>query len=202
MTNLANKIEAQMSQHASNSGKPSFASELLQKIVPSHLSTATNSNKPPDQSPSGVLLGARPTVTAAYFTPVRTVHPKTFLTDQEIIAFARDGFIILRNALPQEQITAALAVSNAAYESGNYGWSDANPTNVVTKFQEDVCRHPAITVPLQGTILFAICIPCYLRLITQLLAPLLYVLHLHHRVQARSTPKYRTFQWRLETIPP
>ena len=80
--------------------------------------------------------------------------PKLELTEEDIISFARDGYLHLRGVVPPEQVSAALAVIDTAYKQGNHGYSDKNPTDIVPTFGDDVSRHPAIIAPLKDTALF------------------------------------------------
>jgi len=77
------------------------------------------------------------------------------LTDEDILSFEKNGYIHLKGVISKSQVAAALNVVDTAYESGNHGYSKANPTDVVPKFYDDVSKHPAVIAPLKDTPLFS-----------------------------------------------
>lgn len=82
---------------------------------------------------------------------------KTSLTEKDVLQFEKDGYIILRGAVPQDQVEAALRVIDEAFASGNHGISDVNPTDVVPKFDDNVSKHPDVVGVLRDTPLYDMC---------------------------------------------
>lgn len=79
---------------------------------------------------------------------------KTQLSDEDILFFEKNGFILLKGVVPVEQVSNALRVIDKAYQEGNHDWNKANPTDVVPKFGDDVATHADIIAPLHDTVLY------------------------------------------------
>lgn len=173
LESMEQQLSGKLGQNGRQSGsgsKPSFASSLLQKIVPVENGTAhqphpggnahPQASYPPPQNSHAALLGPRPPMHHMPHAPTGApviVPRKTFLTDDDILLFARDGYLILRNVIPREQIAAALAVIDDAYARGAHGWNDGNPTDVVPSFGDEISTHPAIIAFTKDTPLYTMC---------------------------------------------
>lgn len=66
------------------------------------------------------------------------------LSEEDILTFAKTGYIHLKGAIPEKQINQALKVIDKAYEDGNHGYNTANPKDKVPSFKDDVSKHPKI----------------------------------------------------------
>jgi len=77
------------------------------------------------------------------------------LTDEEILSFAKNGYLILKDVVPAKQMEDALAVIDKAYEEGNHGVNDKNPKDKVPEFRNDVAKNHKVVETVKGTKLWS-----------------------------------------------
>lgn len=63
------------------------------------------------------------------------------LTESEILSFAENGYLHLKDIIPENLVNEALEVIDKAYEEGNHGHNESNPTDKVPEFRDDISRH-------------------------------------------------------------
>lgn len=73
------------------------------------------------------------------------------LTDDEILSFAKNGYLHLKGVVSAKKIEDALAVIDKAYEEGNHGWNDKNPKDKVPEFGNDVSKDEKVLETVKGS---------------------------------------------------
>lgn len=79
------------------------------------------------------------------------------LSPEQLEFFAENGYIHLRNIVPQHMVQKALSIIDAAYEAKDYDVSDANPWDIVPSFRDNIKTHPEILTIFNSTCLFDMC---------------------------------------------
>lgn len=76
------------------------------------------------------------------------------LTDWQKRCFIRDGYIILRGAVPTPLVESALEAATASYRANKY---DLEPQGVAPRFHEEALKHPDIGEIPEKTIIKEAC---------------------------------------------
>lgn len=72
-------------------------------------------------------------------------------------SFIRDGFLVLRNVVPQEMIQAAIQVADKGFAEGKYTLNDHNKNDVVPWFNPEIEKAPEVHRIMADTILLEAC---------------------------------------------
>lgn len=82
--------------------------------------------------------------------------PNQVLTNKQKKAFMRDGYLVLRGAVPQEMVEAALKAVDEAFENGQYE-IEADKADPVPHFNVEARKHEDIAHIPRQTDVFAAC---------------------------------------------
>lgn len=96
-------------------------------------------------------------ISTLFFHGAQKIPTIMVLTKQQKESFIRDGFLVLRNVVPAEMVSAAIKVADAGFAAGKYTLNDHNKNDIVPWFNPEIEKATEIHRIMADTILLQAC---------------------------------------------